>query len=151
MKYIFLLACSQSISTFFWSNWESITAKQDYITDNENKTEQPCKVGVSWLLFVRSLMKWSDVEMGRMVAVMSRDSSRECVVFCHFISNKPNHSGTCSLTFRGVALLIMFLVVEEIKIVWIYIIWLNWKIQFLSCLCVGECWVVWFHFQFHNS
>lgn len=48
MKYIFLLACSQSISTFFWSNWESITAKQDYITDNENKTEQPCKVGVSW-------------------------------------------------------------------------------------------------------
>lgn len=69
------------------------------------------------VLFVRSLMKWSDVEMGRMVAVMSRDSSRECVVFCHFISNKPNHSGTCSLTFRGVALLIMFLVVEEITIV----------------------------------
>lgn len=103
------------------------------------------------VLFVRSLMKWSDVEMGRMVAVMSR----ECVVFCHFISNKPNNSGTSCLTWRGVTLLNMFLVVEIIKIMWTYIIRLNWKIKVLSvCPCVGECWVLWFdHFIFkiHNE
>lgn len=106
------------------------------------------------VLFVRSLMKWSDVEMGRMVAVMSRDSSRECVVFCHFISNKPNHSRTCSLTFRGVALLIMFLVVEEIKIVWIYIIWLNWKILSFCLVCVlgsVEFYDSIFNFKIHNQ
>lgn len=69
------------------------------------------------VLFVRLLMKWLDVEMGRMVVVMFRDSSRECVVFCYFIFNKFNYFGICSLIFRGVVFLIMFFVVEEIKIV----------------------------------
>lgn len=32
----------------------------------------------------------------------------------------------------------MFLVVEEIKIVWIYIIWLNWKIKFCLVCVLGS-------------